>query len=673
MKIGNEQEHFRQKTEAASFGVEIAEAYSSNIDDTTLHELYLWPFADAVRAGVGSIMCSYNQVNNSYSCQNSKTLNNLLKGELGFQGFVMSDWQAQHSGLSTALAGMDMTMPGDTLFNSGYTFWGGNLTLAIVNGTFPQWRLDDMATRIMAAFFKVGLSLDQPPVNFNALTLDTFGPLHPNDPAHPDTQQLNWHVDVRGDHASLIRSIGARSTVLLKNVNNTLPLKKPKFVAVIGDDAGANSLGPNGCPDRGCSNGTLGMAWGSGSASFPYLITPDTALQAQAIADGTIYQSITDNWAQSEIADLVSQANVTAIVFVNADSGEGYIDVDGNIGDRNNLTLWKSGDELIKNVSANCANTIVVIHSTGPTLVSGWYDNPNVTAILWAGVPGQESGNSITDVLYGRVNPAARTPFTWGPTRKSYGTDILYTPNRGAAAPQIDYDEGIFIDYRGFDKKNITPIFEFGFGLSYTTFAYSNLSVSKTDAGPYTPYSGPPIKPAPTYGNHSTNLSAYQFPSSKFPYINQYCYPYLNSTNAAAASLDSEYGKTAAEFLPPNATSNIAAPIPPAGGGSGGNPQLYDVLYTVSATITNNGTLDGEEVVQLYISLGGPHDAPVALRAFDRLPIAAGKSATFTADILRRDVSNWDTLSQNWVVSNYTKTVYVGASSRKLWLSRVLP
>lgn len=110
--IGNEQEHFRQSGEATGYGFNISESGSSNIDDTTLHELYLWPFADAVRAGVGSIMCSYNQVNNSYACQNSKLLNNILKDELGFQGFVVSDWQAQHTGAAGALAGLDMTQPG---------------------------------------------------------------------------------------------------------------------------------------------------------------------------------------------------------------------------------------------------------------------------------------------------------------------------------------------------------------------------------------------------------------------------------------------------------------------------------------------------------------------------------------------------------------------------------
>jgi beta-glucosidase len=634
-----------------------------------MHELYLWPFADAVHAGVGSVMCSYNQVNNSYSCQNSKLLNNLLKDELGFQGFVMSDWSAQHTGVASALAGLDMTMPGDTAFNTGASYWGTNLTLAVINGTLPEWRLDDMAMRIMAAYFKVGLTLNEPPINFDSWTLDTYGPLHASIGA--DIQQVNWHVDVRGDHASLIRNIGARSTVLLKNLNNALPLSKPKFIAVIGEDAGPNLAGPNGCSDRGCDNGTLGMAWGSGSANFPYLVTPDTALQNQALADGTRYESILDNYQTSQIQALVSQADVTSIVFVNADSGEGYISVDGNEGDRKNLTLWHSGDALIKNVSAMCNNTIVVIHSTGPTLLTEWYDSPNVTAILWAGVPGQESGNSITDVLYGKVNPAARSPFTWGPTRESYGTDVLYTPNNGQGAPQDDFLEGVFIDYRAFDAQNITPIYEFGFGLSYTTFEYSDLKVTKAGASSYTPTTGSTAA-APVLGNYSTSLADYLFPNASFPHIWQYIYPYVNTTDAKAASADPNYGQTAAEFLPPHATDGTPQPLLAAGGAPGGNPGLWDVLYTVTATIKNNGTVNGEEVPQLYVSLGGPNDPKVMLRGFDRLSIDAGGSATFSADILRRDISNWDTVAQNWVISSYPKTVYVGSSSRNLPLSQSL-
>jgi len=139
-------------------------------------------------------------------------------------------------------------MPGDTLFNTGLTFWGTNLTVAVLNGTVSEYRVDDMAMRIMAAYFKVGLTLDEPPINFDSWTSATFGPLHAG--VGLNIQQVNFHVDVRRDHDELIRNIGARSTVLLKNVNGALPLEKPKFVAVIGEDAGSNIRGPNSCGDR---------------------------------------------------------------------------------------------------------------------------------------------------------------------------------------------------------------------------------------------------------------------------------------------------------------------------------------------------------------------------------------------------------------------------------------
>lgn len=665
--IGNEQEHFRQMGEAAGYNFTIAESYSSNIDDVTMHELYLWPFADAVRAGVGSVMCSYNQVNNSYACQNSKVLNNLLKDELGFQGFVMSDWQAQHTGVASALAGLDMTMPGDTLFDSGYSFWGPNLTLAVINGTMPEWRIDDMATRIMASFFKVGFTTDQPPVNFDSWTLQTYGPLHAA--ANTDFQQVNWHVDVRDNHAQLIRQIAAAGTVLLKNTNNALPLKKPKFVAVIGEDAGPNPLGPNGCSDRGCDNGTLGMAWGSGSANFPYLVTPDTALQTQALSDGSRYESILDNWATGQINALVSQQDVTAIVFVNADSGEGYISVDGNEGDRNNLTLWQGGDALIANVSKLCNNTIVVIHSTGPVLLTNISSNPNVTAILWAGIPGQESGNSITDVLYGRVNPAGRSPFTWGASRSDYGTDLLYEPNNGQLAPQLDFTEGIYIDYRSFQKRGITPIYSFGYGLSYTTFTYSSLTTNGSFASPYTPTTGT-TAPAPVLGNFSTNLADYLFSASGIGrYVKYYIYPFLNSTDAKTASMDPLYGQTADQFLPPNALSSSPQPLLPAGGGSGGNPGLYDILFSVSCVVTNTGSVTGEEVAQLYVDLG---DGVKVLRGFERVSVSAGGTATVRFDLTRRDLSRWDTVSQNWVLAGQSLKFYVGSSSTNTPLSGTL-
>ena len=625
------------------------------------------PWADAVRAGVGSVMCSYNQINNSYACQNSHMLNYILKGELGFQGFIMSDWAAQHSGVSSANAGLDMTMPGDTAFDTGHSYWGANLTIAILNGTVPQWRLDDMTTRIIAAWYYVGRDNTSIPINFDAWTTNTYG--YENFYADMGFTLINEHVDVRQEHGDLIREIGSASTVLLKNTNNALPLTgKEKFTAVFGDDAGDNPLGPNGCPDRGCDNGTLGMAWGSGTANFPYLVTPETAIQNEVLGNNGVFQSITNNFAGTQIQALAGQASV-AIVFVDADSGEGYIEVDGNIGDRNNLTLWDNGDILVTNVSALCNNTILVIHSTGPVLLGNYSSNPNITAILWAGVPGEQSGNSIADVLYGRVNPSAKLPFTMAETREDYGTDILYLPNEGTGAPQTNFTEGVFIDYRALDRANTTPVYEFGFGLSYTKFSYSNLQVtSLRDRSVYTPTTGF-TDAARTFGSFSHESADYLFPSNmtQVPY---YIYPYLNHTDLATAANTTGYGDKS--FVNAGSLDNSPQPLIKAGGASGGNPGLYDVLYQVTATIGNVGSLPGAAVPQLYVSLGGPYDPKVVLRGFEKLSIQPNMTTTFTADILRRDISNWDTVSQDWFISNYTKTVFVGSSSRTLPLSATL-
>jgi beta-glucosidase len=231
-----------------------------------MHELYLWPFADAVRAGTGSIMCSYQQINNSYGCANSYTLNHLLKNELNFQGFVMSDWQAQHSGLGTAYAGLDMTMPGDTLFNTGLAYWGTNLTIAALNGTLTEERLDDMATRIMAAYYYVGRDQAYVPTNFYFWSSDTYSKCHNNDP-NSSICLVNQHVDVRYEHARNIREVGQQSKVLLKNTGS-LPLKTPRAIGIYGFDAGSNPEGANGCDNRNCDNGTLAMGYGSGTAEF---------------------------------------------------------------------------------------------------------------------------------------------------------------------------------------------------------------------------------------------------------------------------------------------------------------------------------------------------------------------------------------------------------------------
>ena len=306
--ILNEQEHFRQVAEAVGNGYNITETSSSNVDDKTMHEMYLWPFADAVRAGVGAVMCSYNQINNSYACQNSHLLNKLLKHELGFQGFVMTDWGAHHSGVESSLAGLDMSMPGDVTFTDGMSYFGTNLTVGVLNGTVPEWRVDDMAVRIMSAFYKVGRDRQRSPPNFSSWTTDE------NSYAHFATQegwkQVNKFVDVQRDHYEVIRKVGEASTVLLKN-KGALPLTGDEgTVGILGEDAGSNPLGVNGCDDRGCDKGTLAMAWGSGTAEFPYLVTPEQAIQNEVLKGEHKHPvfAVTNNGALDQMAKVASQA-----------------------------------------------------------------------------------------------------------------------------------------------------------------------------------------------------------------------------------------------------------------------------------------------------------------------------------------------------------------------------
>jgi beta-glucosidase-like glycosyl hydrolase len=247
--ILNEQEHFRQPGSNAEYPD--LPSITSNIDDRTLHEIYLWPFAEAVRAGVGAIMCSYNQVNNSYSCQNSKILNGLLKDELDFQGFVMSDWGAQMTGVESALAGLDMTMPGGSTLLSTSSLWGPQLTTAVLNGSVPLSRVDDMVTRILAAWYLTGQDQDYPEVSFSSWSILTDGYTYPVSQA--GFGPVNAHLNVRSNHGIIMRGIVADSIVVLKNFNNTLPLRSPKQIGVFGSDAGPGSGGPNQFSDRGLS------------------------------------------------------------------------------------------------------------------------------------------------------------------------------------------------------------------------------------------------------------------------------------------------------------------------------------------------------------------------------------------------------------------------------------
>ncbi|EWC44403.1 putative beta-glucosidase L [Drechslerella stenobrocha 248] len=448
--IGNEQERNR-------------ETMSSNIADRTLHELYLWPFADAARANVATFMCSYNRLNSTWACENNYALNTILKGELGFRGQILSDWNAKTS-VSGATNGLDMSMPGDNFGDNNFV-WGQNLLNAVNQGTVSTSRLNDMVKRIFAGWYLVGQDQNYPAVSFNSWNNNGGG-------------------DVSGNHKALARTVAGDGIVLLKNVDGALPLRRPASLAVIGRDAINNPNGINSCTDRACNDGTLAMGWGSGTTNFPYLIDPLTAIRAQAQTDGTTIVTSTTNDASP--AASAAQSASTALVFINANSGEGYLTVQGNAGDRNNLDPWNNGNDLVKAVAAVNQKTIVIIHSVGPIILEQFVNLPNVVAVVWAGLPGQESGNGLVDVLYGNKSPGGKLPYTIAKTASDYGTSVV--------GGDDNFSEGLYIDYRRFDAQGISPRYEFGYGLSYTTFSYTNLVISytSTTTGPITSTSNAP-------------------------------------------------------------------------------------------------------------------------------------------------------------------------------------
>ncbi|KAF7597152.1 hypothetical protein BBP40_009490 [Aspergillus hancockii] len=597
--IGNEQETQRNPTPDPNGTVTdvLQEALSANIDDRTIHELYLWPFANAVRAKAASFMCAYQRLNGTYACENSKALNGLLKTELGFQGYVMSDWGGTHSGLASIESGLDMNMPGGLgMYGQTYhvgSYFGGNITIAVNNASLPVSRLDDMIVRIMTPYYWLGQDKDFPPVDPSGADLNTFSPRSTWDREFNLTGAPS--VDVRGNHGELIRHHGAAATILLKNENNALPLKAPKSIAVFGNDAGDDTEGFYNQDDF--EYGTLSVGGGSGTGRLTYLVSPLSAINARAAKDKTLVQQWLNNTliATSNVTDLwIPTPPEACLVFLKTWAEEGL--------DRGSLDVDWNGNEVVESVAKDCNNTIVITHSSGINVLP-WADHPNVTAILAAHYPGQEAGNSIVDVLYGDVNPSGHLPYTIAFNATDYNAPPTTAVNTtGTYDWQSWFDEKLEIDYRYFDAHNMSVRYEFGFGLSYTTFDLKDIQ---------------------------TEALVQEIPSTP-----------------------------------------EALPIQP-----GGNPALWDTLYNVTISVTNTGDVAGAAVPQLYISFPSSTPSgtpPKQLRGFDKIFLEAGETKTVGFELMRRDMSYWDIISQEWLVPEGEFTVHVGFSSRDLKASTKL-
>ncbi|KAJ3570339.1 hypothetical protein NPX13_g5759 [Xylaria arbuscula] len=467
--IANEQE--TQRTSTTSDDGSVVEAISSNVDDRTLHELYLWPFGDAVKAGTSTVMCSYNRLNGSYACANSDVLTEILKDELGFPGYVLSDWYATHATEESANGGLDIEMPGNVSAQAGAAYFGDALLEAVNEGSVTEQRLEDMAVRVMTPYFRLNQDLDFPttdPASGPVFYTLQFGhnPQTALIPPFPEVEAR----DVRGNHADVTRELGSAGTVLLKNINGTLPLKNVTNVGIFGNDAGDPAVGSafidiNNHPE-GYEYGTFAIGGGSGSVRYTDLITPLEAIRDYVKGYGGRVQTVLDN-------DLLAQGGFNTVyptpdaclLFLKAYAAEGT--------DRASIDLQFNATQAVESTAAVCPNTIVVIHGPGVVLMP-WADNENVTAILAAHYPGDQSGNSILDVLWGAVEPSGRLPYTIPKKLSDYGTDIIESPDSDTPDGwQADFTEGQAIDYRHFDAADMAPQYEFGFGLGYTTFNVS--------------------------------------------------------------------------------------------------------------------------------------------------------------------------------------------------------
>ncbi|CAL5870449.1 uncharacterized protein PFLUO_LOCUS4686 [Penicillium psychrofluorescens] len=649
--IGYEQEMSRMSS-VVSVG------YSSNIDDRTLHEMYLWPFAEGVRAGVGSLMTSYNDVNGSACSQNSKLLNDILKDELGFQGFVMTDWLGQYAGVASALAGLDVAMPGDGAIPLlGDSYWGSELSRSILNGTVPLNRLNDMVTRIVATWYKFGQDKDYPLPNFSANTADQTGEIYPGALLSP-IGVVNQYVNVEGDHNITARAVAREAITLLKNDQNILPFRHNDSLKVFGTDAGPNPNGPNSCSDKGCDSGVLTMGWGSGSANLPYLVTPQEAI-GNLSNNAKFY--ITDTFP----SDVVASPTDIAIVFINADSGENYITVDGNPGDRleAGLNAWHNGDDLVKAAAQKFSNVVVVVHTVGPILMEEWIDLAPVKAVLVAHLPGQEAGWSLTDILFGDYSPSGHMPYSIPRSESDYPESVGLI-DQPIGQIQDTFTERLYIDYRHFMNANITPRYPFGHGLSYTTFTFSSPSLSVV-----TPLDSeyPPARPSkgstPVYSQKIPAASEVAWSSTHFTRIWRYLYPYLDFPQLITAADTYQY---------PDGYTTQPKPAPRAGGAQGGNPALFDTAFSVQVQVENTGSRHGKAVAQLYVALPsslGLDTPPLQLRQFEKTKdLAPGQSEILTLDITRKDLSVWDVVVQDWKapVNGEGVNIWVGQSVEDL-------
>jgi beta-glucosidase len=392
---------------------------SAEIDERSLREIYLPAFETAVKkAKPWTVMCAYNKINGTYGSENHRLLVDILKGEWGFEGFVVSDWGAVHERVTSLKAGLDLEMPGPRERRVK------SVVEAVRSGALDESVLNEVVHRILGIVFKAAETS-------KGSSFDTIA------------------------HHALARRIAAEGMVLLKN-NGILPLKGQQHIAVIGRAAkeahfqggGSSHINPTQV-----DNPFVELQRLAGDAELTY---------AEGYPAGTAFD-------QSLIDAAVNNARSTDVALLylalpESKESEGY--------DRPDLDLTSQQVALIKAVTSVQPKTVVILNNGAPVVMSEWIND--TAAVLEAWMMGQAGGGAIADVLYGKVNPSGKLAETFPIKLADTPAHINFPGGNG----QVRYGEGIFIGYRYYDAKEAPVQFPFGYGMSYTTFAYKNPKVS---------------------------------------------------------------------------------------------------------------------------------------------------------------------------------------------------
>jgi beta-glucosidase len=426
-----------------------------NLSDRALHEIYLPAFKAAVQEGkVWSIMGAYNKLRGEHCCHNDLLLNKILKQDWNFDGVVVSDWGGVHNTDEAVNNGLDiemgtytngLTTQGHFPFSSYYL--SNPFLKGIKDGKYEMAKLDDKARRILRLIFRTTMSANRP-----------FGRF------------------VSPEHSAAARKIAQEAIVLLKNEHNALPIPVGKYkrIAVIGENA----------------TRSLVVGGGSTSLKVAYEISPLQGLKEKYGKDHVVYSmgyaSGPSLYGREEASKLNADSLLNAavelaktadvVLFVGGLNKNYYQDCES--GDRKSLSLPFGEDKLIESIQKVNKNVVVILAS-GNAITMPWLKNTPAVVQSW--YLGSEAGNALVDVISGDVNPSGKLPFSFPKKLTDIGAHAFDKLCYPGDSVNVQYKEGILVGYRWLDTKKIEPLYPFGYGLSYTSFAYSKPAADKTE------------------------------------------------------------------------------------------------------------------------------------------------------------------------------------------------